>query len=93
MICAKEFIDKFGQIYNFLEDQESRETYMARIHYLITGDFGYYRRIIHKYLADVPPINGTAFDELLLTPPSGRWAQDCAIWNRRCREIIIPFSL
>lgn len=34
MICAKEFIDKFGQIYNFLEDQESRETYMARIHYL-----------------------------------------------------------
>ncbi len=37
MICAKEFIDKFGQIYNFLEDQESRETYMARIHYLITG--------------------------------------------------------
>lgn len=44
MICAKEFIDKFGQIYNFLEDQESRETYMARIHYLITGDFGYYRR-------------------------------------------------
>lgn len=70
MICAKEFIDKFGQIYNFLEDQESRETYMARIHYLITGDFGYYRRIIHKYLADVPPINGTAFDELLLTPPA-----------------------
>lgn len=40
MICAKEFIDKFGQIYNFLEDQESRETYMARIHYLITAISG-----------------------------------------------------
>ena len=46
-----EMMNRFQQIYAMLEDDESRDVYLNRLNYLISGDFGYMKQIIDKYVS------------------------------------------
>lgn len=45
-----EMMDKFQEVYAMLEDDESKDIYLNRINYLISGDFKYMKYIIDKYV-------------------------------------------
>lgn len=42
-------ISDFSEIYQMLEDEESKDIYLKRLNYLITGDFKFMEEIIHSY--------------------------------------------
>ena len=45
-----EMMNKFQEIYAMLEDEESKDIYLNRLNYLISGDFRYMKYIIDKYV-------------------------------------------
>lgn len=49
IIVGSDVINSIKEIYLRLQDQESRETYLARVNYLITGDESYLTNIAKKY--------------------------------------------
>ena len=47
---AVSMMEDFTQIYGMLEDQESKDIYLERLNYLISGDRQYIDNIVEKYL-------------------------------------------
>lgn len=62
----------YQDIINLLEDDESKDIYLKRLNYLISGDFRYIREIVTAYAPDLIPWNGLTFDMLLSTLPKDR---------------------
>ena len=51
-------VDEIRQVYQMLEDEQSKEIYLARLNYLVSGDFKFLRTIIEKYMPQLPVWNG-----------------------------------
>ena len=43
-------LEKCCQIYQMLQDEQSRDVYLGRLNWLVTGDFGFLKSVIDKYL-------------------------------------------
>lgn len=65
-------VDDFRKVYGLLEDEASKETYLARLNFLVTDDYKYLRPVIDKYIPEVAALNSTAISELLHTLPEDR---------------------
>lgn len=47
-------ITDWNRVYQMLEDEESRFTWLNRLDYLITGDTGFINRVLDAYLPELP---------------------------------------
>ncbi len=45
-------MEELRQVYNMLEDEQSKDIWMNRLGYLVTGDFTYMQNIIERYCCD-----------------------------------------
>lgn len=45
-------VDSLREIYDQLQDEESRDTYLARLNYLVTGDYRHMVRLVRKYFPE-----------------------------------------
>lgn len=62
-------IIELGKIYNWLSDEQSKEIYINRINFLITGNYEYMYHIIKKYVPDMAELNDKAIPQLLKSLP------------------------
>ncbi len=65
-------IDKYRQVYQMLEDKESRDIYLNRLNWLISGDDQYIANIVNNYLPTMVPRCGRTIDDLRKLIPSDR---------------------
>lgn len=65
-------ISDFRRIYGWLEDEESKDIYLNRLNFLITGEFKYIRRIVERYLPELAALNDTEVPNLLAKIPADR---------------------
>lgn len=66
-------INKIRQVYQMLEDEQSKEIYLARLNYLMTVDFGYLETVIEKYVPQmVEPYNRAVSDLIHTLPKDGK---------------------
>lgn len=68
----KGLLENFSVIYNRLSDEQSKEIYINRLNFLITGDYRYMHNIISKYVPDMAALNDKAIPELLDKLPADR---------------------
>lgn len=61
----KAIIEKLRQVYDWLEDGESKDIYLNRLNFLISGDYKYLRYVIAKYVPNLAALNDKAIPELL----------------------------
>lgn len=64
-----ERIQDLYRIYNWLEDEESRDVYLSRLNFLITEDFRYMSNMISRYIPDLAILNDTEIPTLLSRIP------------------------
>lgn len=64
-----EIVYDFRKIYNRLEDEESKDIYLNRLNFLITGEYQYMRNIIGRYVPDLAILNDTEIPKLLSEIP------------------------
>ena len=64
------FISQVKQIYQMLEDEESKFIYLNRLNYLISGDTKYMDKIVETYLPELPVWKGE--DQFLAELPPDR---------------------
>lgn len=62
-------IDNLMRVYNMLEDEQSKDIYLKRLNYLLTGDFKYIRDIVTLYTPEIVPWNDKGFDDLIAALP------------------------
>ncbi len=55
---AAQMMQNFHEIYQLLEDEESKDIYLARLDFLITGDTKYMNKIVKKYLSGMTLYKG-----------------------------------
>lgn len=67
--CA---VNDIIKVYQMLEDEESKEIYLARLNFLVSNDYQYLRRIIEKYVPQVSALNGGTIAELIASLPDER---------------------
>lgn len=60
------------KIYSWLEDEESKDIYLNRLNFLITGDYCYIRNIVSRYVPDLAILNDTEIPNLLSKIPQDR---------------------
>lgn len=60
------------KVYQMLEDEASREIYLARLNFLVTRDYRYIRSVIEKYVPKVAPANGLTIADLRRSLPKDR---------------------
>lgn len=60
-----ELILKLKEVYELLEDEQSKDIYLNRLNYLITGDYSYISHIVERYVPELEPLNGKAISSLL----------------------------
>lgn len=65
-------IGTFQKIYNWLEDEESKEIYLNRLCFVISRDYRYMRNIISKYVPDMAALNDEIIPELLKSVPKDK---------------------
>jgi len=65
-------VEEYRKIYQMLEDQESKDTYLGRLAYLISGDYKYIENILTVYVPNIPPLSGSTIEELLISLPEER---------------------
>ena len=80
-----------------LEDEESRNIYLNRLNYLVSGDKKYITNIVTTYVPSLPPLCGKSVDDLLFQIPhdnglvlfgAGRYAEESLnIWAQDKRFI------
>lgn len=67
------FMDNdFRKVYELLEDDASKEIYLAKLNLLVTDDYKYLRPVIEKYIPEVAAINGAAIPELIRSLPEDK---------------------
>lgn len=59
-------------IYEMLEDEESKDIFMNRMDFLISGEHKYMRYIVDTYVPDMAALNNKAIPELLSLLPEDR---------------------
>ncbi len=64
-----EIVYDFHRIYSWLEDEESKDIYLNRLNFLITGDYWYIRNIVSRYVPDLAILNDTEIPKLLSQIP------------------------
>ncbi len=69
---ASAFLKNIRDIYEAFEDSLSKELYINRLNWLITGDYRYIERIVKKSHPDVPIWNGQDECGFLQKLPSGQ---------------------
>ena len=62
-------LEKYRRVYESLEDEESRDTYLCRLNYLISKDFRYIKNIVTAY---PPKMRGRTMEDLLASMPQDR---------------------
>lgn len=55
---SAELLGSLGDVYAMLEDSLSRELYLNRLNWLVTGDFTYIEHIVRKSHPEIPVWNG-----------------------------------
>lgn len=60
------------KIYDILEDSQSKDIFLKRLNYWITGDFKYIRDIVTTYTPHLVPWNDESFATLLMSLPKDR---------------------
>ena len=65
-------IESLRQVYELLEDEESRITYLNRLNYLISGDLRYIENIVRTYLPELPRWKSITGEEFLAALPERR---------------------
>lgn len=65
-------LEKYRKVYSMLEDEESRDIYLHRLNYLISGDFRYIQEIVTSYLPELCPLDGRSMEDLCASLPEDR---------------------
>jgi len=65
-------LDDYISVYNMLEDEESKDIYLKRLNYLISGKSKYIDDIVTAYLPNVPLFKETALDDIKNALPEDR---------------------
>ena len=65
-------IENLKKVYNILEDEESRFTYLNRLNYLVTGDIAHMLAIVDRYLPELPRYKSKSLEEVLSQLPSDK---------------------
>ena len=65
-------IENLKKVYNILEDEESRFTYLNRLNYLVTGDIAHMLAIVDRYLPERPRYKSKSLEEVLSQLPSDK---------------------
>lgn len=65
-------LEEYKKVYQMLEDEESRDIYLNRLNYLISGDYKYIQNIVTAYLPYFSPLNGKNLNDLWKLVPKGR---------------------
>lgn len=63
---------QYRKIYEMLEDEKSRDIYLQRLNYLLSGDCNYIRNIVTSYLPQFTPLDGRTMQDLQDLLPKGR---------------------
>lgn len=63
---------KIKEIYDMLEDEQSRDIYLNRLNFLITGDYKYIHYIIEKYTPEIMTLNQEKIPGLLKSLPEDK---------------------
>ena len=62
-------IENLRKVYNMLEDEESRFTYLKRLNYLVTGDMAHILDIVDRYLPELPRYKSKSLEKILSELP------------------------
>lgn len=65
-------MEQCTKVYGMLEDEASRDIYIHRLNYLVSGDYRYIREIVTKYLPGLSPLTGKTMEDLRGSIPSDR---------------------
>lgn len=65
-------IGKIAKVYRLLEDEISKEIYMARLEFLVTKDYNVWKPIVEKYVSEVTFLNGKTIGDLIQSLPEER---------------------
>ncbi len=65
-------VPDFRRIYGWLEDEESKDIYLNRLNFLITGEYKYMRNVVSRYVPDLAILNDTEIPKLLSKIPQDR---------------------
>ena len=57
-------LDNYKRIYQLLEDEQSRDIYLNKLNWLISGDLKYVEAILTAYLPEVPLIGRKTVSDL-----------------------------
>lgn len=66
------FLRDLKKVYGMLQDDESRDIYLNRLNYMVTGDFEYIHRIASAYLPQIPRWDGSAITDAFMKLPGNR---------------------
>lgn len=64
-----EVFKKYREVYNALEDEESKDIYLNRLNFLISDDYKYMRHVIDNYVPELAALNNKAIPDLIATLP------------------------
>ncbi|MEY8430643.1 FkbM family methyltransferase [Lachnospiraceae bacterium 48-42] len=67
-----EMIRNLGEIYEMLGDELSKQRYLDRLNWLVTGDFRYVRRIVERSHPSIPVWNGREEKEFIRILPKNK---------------------
>ena len=65
-------IEPYANVYRMLADEVSRDIYIHRLNYLVSGDYRYIREIVTQYLPELSPLDGRTVEELRAAMPLDR---------------------
>lgn len=69
MIMDNDLIKKIHDVYTSLSDKESKEIFINRLCFSVTGDYKFIREIITKYVPDMAALNDETIPSLLKSLP------------------------
>lgn len=69
---VSEMMESISKIYDWLSDEQSKEIYINRLNFLITGDYRFMNDMIHKYLPDMAALNDGEIPQLLSKLPKDK---------------------
>lgn len=60
------------KVYQMLEDEESKDTYLKRLNYLVSADKQYINDIVTTYVPELPILSGKTISDLVASLPKDR---------------------
>ncbi|MCI9577213.1 MAG: FkbM family methyltransferase [Oscillibacter sp.] len=65
-------IEQYRNVYGMLEDEISRDIYLHRLNYMVSGDYRHIREIVTRYLPKLSPLTGETIEDLRASMPQDR---------------------